>query len=55
MEKKKMIPNKLPVETYKALENVVGSQWVSQDRADLECYSKLSLDAEGIIKKHIYE
>ena len=53
METKKMITNKLPVEVYKALENVVGSQWVSQDRADLECYSKLSLDAEGIIKKHM--
>jgi hypothetical protein len=53
MENRKMIPNKLPAEVYKALENIVGKQWISQDRAIVECYSKLSLDAEGFIKKHM--
>ena len=48
----KMIPHKLPPEVYRALENVVGSEWISQDRAVLETYSKLSLDAEGFLKKH---
>ncbi|MCK5011086.1 MAG: FAD-binding oxidoreductase, partial [Deltaproteobacteria bacterium] len=52
MEKKKMVPNKLPFVVYKALENVVGKEWISQDRAILETYSKLSLDAEGFLKKH---
>ena len=52
VEKKKMVPNKLPSVVYKALENVVGKEWISQDRAILETYSKLSLDAEGFLKKH---
>jgi hypothetical protein len=49
---KKMIPAKLSAEVYKALENIVGKEWISQDRAVLETYSKLSLDAEGFLKKH---
>ena len=53
MEKIKMIPNRVPPEVYQALESVVGPQWVSQDRAIIECYSKLSIDAEGFIKKHL--
>ncbi|MCP4716071.1 MAG: FAD-binding oxidoreductase [Deltaproteobacteria bacterium] len=52
MEKKKMIPAKLPPEVYKALEDVVGSEWITQDRADLECYSKFSVDSGGALKKH---
>ena len=50
--KKKVIPHKLPPEVYRALENVVGAEWISQDRAVVETYSKLSLDAEGFLKKH---
>lgn len=53
MEKKKMIPNKLPPEVYRALENIVGKEWISEDRAIVETYSKLSLDAEGFLKKHM--
>ena len=49
---KKMIPHKLPPEVYRALANVVGKEWISQDRALVETYSKLSLDAEGFLKKH---
>jgi len=52
MGKQKMIPNRLPAELYKALENIVGKEWISQDRAIIETYSKLSLDAEGFLKKH---
>ena len=42
-----MIPNKLAPEVYRALENVVGKEWISQDRAIVETYSKFSLDADG--------
>lgn len=49
---KKVIPAKLSAEVYKALENIVGKEWISRDRAVLETYSKLSLDAEGFLKKH---
>jgi hypothetical protein len=52
MTNKKMIPHKLPPEVYRALENVVGEGWISQDRGIVETYSKLSLDAEGFLKKH---
>ena len=52
MENPKMIPNKLPREVYRALGNIVGSEWISEDRAIIETYSKLSLDAEGFLKKH---
>jgi len=46
-EKKKIIPAQLPDDIYRALEHVVGREWISRDRAVLETYSKLSLDAEG--------
>ena len=52
MKKKKMIPNKLAPEVYRALENIVGKEWISQDRAIVETYSKFSLDADGFLKKH---
>jgi hypothetical protein len=51
-EKKKIIPAQLPDDIYQALEHVVGREWISRDRAVLETYSKLSLDAEGFLKKH---
>ncbi|MBN2108708.1 MAG: FAD-binding oxidoreductase [Deltaproteobacteria bacterium] len=53
MEKKKMIPAKLPPDIYRALEDVVGREFISQDRAVLECYSKFSVDAGGTLKKHM--
>ena len=52
MKDVRMVPNRLEPEVYKALENIVGSSWISQDRAVAEAYSKLSLDAEGFLKKH---
>ncbi len=53
MENKKMIPAKLPPDIYRALEDVVGQEYISQDRAVLECYSKFSVDAGGTLKKHM--
>jgi len=52
MEKKKCVPGKLQPEAYKALENIVGKHYISQDRAVVECYSKFSVDAGGTLKKH---
>ena len=52
MEQRKVLPNKLAPEIYRELENIVGKDWISQDRAILETYSKLSIDAEGYLKKH---
>lgn len=52
MEKQKIVPNRLPAEVYSTLEHIMGEQWISQDRAVVETYSKLSLDAEGFLKKH---
>lgn len=52
MEKKKCIPAKLPQDIYKALEDIVGPAYISQDRAIVECYSKFSVDSGGTLKKH---
>jgi len=52
MEKKKMIPNKLPPEVYKALQDIVGPGYISQDRAVVECYSNFCVDSTGALKKH---
>jgi hypothetical protein len=53
MGKKKIIPSKLPPEVYNELEQIVGNKYVSQDRATVETYSKLSIDADGMLKKHM--
>ena len=37
-EKAKVVPQKLPRETYQALESVVGKEWVTEDRAMIEAY-----------------
>ncbi|MEI6126798.1 MAG: FAD-binding oxidoreductase [Pseudomonadota bacterium] len=52
MEKKKCVPAKLQPEVYKALEDIVGPEYISQDRATVECYSKFSVDIGGTLKKH---
>jgi len=51
MQNKRLIPHAIAPHVYKELENIVGREWISQDRAVLETYSKLSLDAEGFLKK----
>jgi hypothetical protein len=48
---KKIIPHQLDPAVYQELEHIVGKAWVSKDRSVLETYSKLSLDAEGFLKK----
>ncbi len=49
---KRSIPAKLTPEVYKALEDIVGTEYVSEDRAVVECYSKFSVDSSGALKKH---
>jgi FAD/FMN-containing dehydrogenase len=51
--KKKMIPQKLAPEVYRELQNIVGKEWISQERAIVETYSKLSGDINSFLKKHI--
>ena len=52
MDQGKVITNKLPRHVYKSLKNIVGSRWINEDRAMVETYSKLILDAVNIIRKH---
>jgi hypothetical protein len=52
MAQKKCVPNKLPGDVYKALEDIVGPEWISEDRAVIECYSRFSVDTTGLLKKH---
>jgi hypothetical protein len=51
--KKKVIAPKLPSEVIKALIDVVGAQWVSEDRAIVETYSRFSVDTLGSMRKHL--
>jgi FAD/FMN-containing dehydrogenase len=53
VEKKRIPHHKLAQEVYRALEKIVGEAWISQDRAIVESYSKLSLDATGFLQKHM--
>lgn len=51
-QNKKAEPQYFPPEIYQALEDIVGSENISQDRAILETYSKFSIDIAGYLKKH---
>ncbi len=51
-EKKKVIPNKLPAEAIQVLQDIVGPQWVSEDRAVIETYSRFSVDAAQPLRQH---
>ena len=51
-EVKKVISNKLPREVYRALEDIVGPSYISEDRAIMETYSKYSIDCPGYLKKY---
>lgn len=53
MKHRTMVPARLAPEIYRELENIVGSDWISQDRAIVETYSKLSIDAAGYLQKHM--
>lgn len=50
--KQKVIQKKLPREVYNALKNVVGEQWIYEQRSVVETYSKLSIEGFSFIKKH---
>ena len=50
---KKIVALRLPREVITALVNVVGEEWVSQDRAIVETYSRFSVDIAGTLKKHL--
>jgi hypothetical protein len=51
-ERHKVIPARLPREVYRALEDIVGPDYITEDRAVLETYSKCSVDGPGFLKKH---
>ena len=46
-EKKPVVPQTLPREVYRALEDIVGQDYISEDRAVMETYSKYSIDCPG--------
>ena len=48
----KVIPNKVAPEVLRALADVVGEEWVTDDRAVIETYSRFSVDAAGTLRKH---
>jgi len=48
----KVIPARLPREVYQALEDIVGSEWVTEDRAICETYSKTSIEPTTTLLKH---
>ena len=50
-EKKKVLPAKLPREVYRGLEDIVGREYITEDRAVVETYSKFSIDCPGYLKK----
>ena len=49
---KGVIPNKIAREVLRSLEDIVGPEWVTEDRAVLETYSRFSVDTTGLLKKH---
>ncbi|MFC1591706.1 FAD-binding oxidoreductase [Thermodesulfobacteriota bacterium] len=51
-KQQKVIQKKLPREVYSALKNVVGEQWIYEQRSVVETYSKLSIEGGSFIKKH---
>jgi hypothetical protein len=51
-KKQKVIQKKLPREVYNALKNIVGEQWIYEQRSVVETYSKLSIEGGSFVKKH---
>jgi len=49
---RRVIPKDLPRDVIIALEDIVGKEHVSEDRAVRETYSRMSVDAEGLLRKH---
>lgn len=50
--KKKVLQKKLPRPVYAALKNVVGEQWIYEQRSVVETYSKMSIEGASFLKKH---
>ena len=51
-QQKKVKPNRLPREVYQALEAIVGKEYITEDRAIVETYSRFGIDITGFLKKH---
>jgi len=51
-EPKKVVPNRIPAEIYKEIEEAIGKDNITEDRATVECYSKFGIDITGYLKKH---
>jgi len=51
-KKQKVIQKKLSRDVYGALKNVVGDQWIYEQRSVVETYSKLSIEGGSFVKKH---
>jgi glycolate oxidase len=50
---KKVVPNKIPREALQAFKDALGDEWVSEDRAVIETYSRFSVDTAGTLRKHL--
>ena len=48
----KVIQKKLSREAFNAFKNVVGENWIHEERSVVETYSKLSIEGASFIKKH---
>ena len=51
-KKNKVIQKKLSREAFNALKNVVGENWIYEERSVVETYSKLSIEGGSFVKKH---
>ena len=49
---KKVQPNQIPYEAYKEIEEAIGKENITADRATIECYSRFGIDIAGYLKKH---
>ncbi len=53
MDKTKRVkPNQIPYEAYKEIEEAIGKENITADRATIECYSRFGIDIAGYLKKH---
>ena len=52
MNSEKVVPKKLCREVYRALEDIVGPDWISEDRAIIEANSKVSVSPDVSLRKH---
>ena len=50
-EKTRLEPQRLPKEVIRRLEEIVGPEWVSEDRAIIEAYTILCIEAGAVLRK----